>query len=76
MNAGAEATGGMEFGLSNESPIIILNSTCSGNEYSFSDCPGYELDDALGDYCPSGNYQAGVRCIEGEATAYKCILHL
>ena len=52
------------FGLSDETPIL-QNPMCNGTEYTLSDCPGYELNNVAGDYCLSGNYQAGVRCIEG-----------
>ena len=38
---------------------------CNGSEYSLSDCPGYDLNGVSGGYCLSGDYQAGVRCIEG-----------
>ena len=52
------------FGLSDETPIL-QNPMCNGTEYTLSDCPGYELNNVVGDYCLSGNYQAGVRCVEG-----------
>ena len=61
---GSEATGGMVFGLSDEAPIL-QNLMCNGSEYSLSDCPGYDLNGVSGEYCLSGDYQAGVRCIEG-----------
>ena len=61
---GSEATGGMVFGLSDETPIL-QNLMCNGSEYSLSDCPGYDLNGVSGGYCLSGGYQAGVRCIEG-----------
>ena len=52
------------FGLSDETPLST-NLMCNGSEYYLSDCPGYGLSNATDDYCLSGNYQAGVRCIEG-----------
>ena len=52
------------FGLSDETPIL-QNLMCNGSEYSLSDCPGYNLNGVSGEYCLSGDYQAGVRCIEG-----------
>ena len=61
---GSEATGGMVFGLSDETPIL-QNLMCNGSEYSLSDCPGYDLNGVSGEYCLSGDYQAGVRCVEG-----------
>jgi hypothetical protein len=61
---GSEATIGMVFGLSDETPIL-QNLMCNGSEYSLSDCPGYDLNGVSGEYCLSGDYQAGVRCIEG-----------
>ena len=54
----------MLFGLSDESPIL-QDLMCNGSEYSLSDCPGYDLNGVSGEYCLSGDYQAGVRCIEG-----------
>jgi hypothetical protein len=59
-----DETGGMVFGLSDESPIL-QNLMCNGSEYSLSDCPGYDLNGVSGEYCLSGDYQAGVRCVEG-----------
>lgn len=53
------------FGLSNAS-TILQNLGCNGTEYSFNECPGYDLMALDGPYCQSGNYQAGVRCIEGK----------
>ena len=41
---------------------------CNGNEYYLSDCPGYDLNNVTGDYCLSGEYQAGVRCVDGIET--------
>ena len=61
---GSEATGGMVFGLSDETPIL-QNLMCNGSEYTLSECPGYDLNGVSGDYCLSGDYQAGVRCIQG-----------
>ena len=61
---GGEATRGTEFGLSDETPVL-QNLMCNGSEYTLSDCPGYDLNNVTGDYCLSGDYQAGVRCIEG-----------
>ena len=52
------------FGVSDETPLST-NLMCNGSEYYLSDCPGYGLSNATDDYCLSGNYQAGVRCIEG-----------
>ena len=62
---GAEATGGMVFGLSDELPVL-QNLMCNGSEYSLSYCPGYDLNNVTGEHCLSGDYQAGVRCIEGK----------
>ena len=64
MIIGSEATTGSVFGLSDELPILH-NPECNGTEYYLSDCVGYELAFTGGLYCHSGNYQAGVRCIEG-----------
>jgi hypothetical protein len=58
-----EATRGMVFGLSDETPVL-QNLMCNGTEYYLSDCSGYELGDVTGDYCLSGNDQAGIRCVE------------
>ena len=58
-----EATGGSVFGLSDETPVL-QNLMCNGSEYTLTDCPGYDLNNVTGDYCLSGDYQAGVRCIE------------
>ena len=44
---------------------------CNGSEYSLSDCPGYDLNGVSGEYCLSGDNQAGVRCIEGT-----CVDHI
>ena len=52
------------FGLSDESPIL-QNLMCNGSEYSLSDCLGYDLNGVSGEYCLSGDYQAGVRCVQG-----------
>ena len=68
---GSEATGGMVFGLSDEIPML-QNLMCSGNEYSLSDCPGYDLNGVTGTYCLSGDYQAGVRCLEGRELHRHC----
>jgi hypothetical protein len=64
---GSEATGGMVFGLSDETmkPPYFRTLMCNGSEYSLSDCPGYDLNGVSGEYCLSGDYQAGVRCVEG-----------
>ena len=51
------------FGLSDETPVL-QSLMCNGSEYNLSDCPGYDLNNVTGDYCLSGDYQAGVRCIE------------
>ncbi|CAI7991475.1 Deleted in malignant brain tumors 1 protein [Geodia barretti] len=59
----AVATGGGEFGLSDNAPIF-QNLMCNGSEYTFSDCRGYAPNNIVGDYCSSGNHQAGVYCIE------------
>lgn len=59
----------MTFGLSPESPVL-QNLNCSGDEYHFRDCPGYQLGNVTGDYCLSGNYQAGVYCTEVQTTCY------
>ena len=61
---GAEATGGMEFGLSEKSPIL-QNLMCSGNEHNITQCPGYSLTDVNADFCPNSNHQAGFRCVAG-----------
>ena len=61
---GAEATGGITFGLSDETPIL-QNPRCDGNESSLTDCPGFSLATVSGEHCLTGNHQAGVRCIEG-----------
>ena len=63
---GAEATGGMTFGLSDVTPLGE-NVTCIGTEYDYADCPGSGLINDTSDYCLSGRYQAGVRCIQGRA---------
>ena len=60
----AEGTYGSVFGLSDETPVL-QNVMCNGSEYYLSECEGYNLNNVSGDYCLSGNYQAGVRCIEG-----------
>ena len=65
ITTGAEATGGMVFGLSDELPVL-QNLMCNGSEYSLSYCPGYDLNNVTGEHCLSGDYQAGVRCIEGK----------
>ena len=62
----------MEFGLSDETPVL-QNLMCNGSEYTLSDCPGYDLNNVIGDYCLSGDYQAGVRCIE--STINQCFIH-
>ena len=64
LTAGPEATRGTVFGLSDETPVL-QDLMCNGTEYSLSSCPGYDLNNVTGDYCLSGMYQAGVRCIEG-----------
>jgi hypothetical protein len=61
----------VEFGLSDESPVL-QNLMCNGTEYYLSDCRGYELGDVTGDYCLSGNYQAGVRCLEVPTPTSPC----
>ena len=71
---GSEATGGMVFGLSSETPIL-QNLMCNGSEYTLSDCLGYDLNGVSGDYCLSGAYQAGVRCLEGRDLHGHLILH-
>ena len=57
------------FGLSNEPPLL-QNLNCTGSEYYLSDCPGYQPNNVTGDYCLSGNYQAGVQCVEVVARCY------
>ena len=58
---------------------------CNGTEYYLSDCPGYDLNNVTGDYCLGGEYQAGVRCVDGIETlkltlnylyvsSYQCLL--
>ena len=69
---GSEATGGMAFGLSDEAPIL-QNLMCNGSEYSLSDCPGYNLNGVSGEYCLSGDYQAGVRCVQGSNLHRFCL---
>ena len=64
LTAGPEATRGTVFGLSDETPVL-QDLMCNGTEYSLSSCSGYDLNNVTGDYCLSGMYQAGVRCIEG-----------
>ena len=59
----AEATGGMVFGLSDETPLT-RNDVCEGNDYNLTFCEDYEQRNTSDDYCQSGNYQAGVRCIQ------------
>ena len=61
---GAVATEGIEFGLSDEA-VLLQNPMCNGTEYYLTDCRGFTPYSVTGDYCLSGNYQAGVRCIEG-----------
>ena len=64
LKTGPEATLGSVFGLSDETPVL-QNPMCNGTEYYLSDCPGYDLNNVTGDYCLSGEYQAGVRCVDG-----------
>ena len=64
----------MEFGLSDETPVL-QNLMCNGSEYTLSDCPGYDLNNVMGDYCLSGDYQAGVRCIESTINFSTLIIH-
>ena len=64
-----EATFGSVFGLSDETPVL-QNLMCNGTEYYLSDCPGYDLNNVTGLYCLSGNYQAGVRCIDGRTYTF------
>ena len=59
----------MVFGLSDETPVL-QNLNCSGRENYLSDCPGYDLNNVTGDYCLSGQYQAGVRCVEVQTPCY------
>ena len=65
------ATGGMTFGLSDETPVL-QNLMCNGTEYSLSSCTGYQLNNVSGSYCLSGNYQAGVRCVNGKRHYSDC----
>ena len=67
LKTGPEATLGSVFGLSDETPVL-QNPMCNGTEYYLSDCPGYDLNNVTGDYCLSGEYQAGVRCVDGIET--------
>lgn len=60
---GSEATDGEDFGLSDEVPVL-QNLMCNGTEYDLSFCSGYDLNNVVGDYCLSGNFQAGIRCVE------------
>lgn len=57
----ATATGQQYFGLSDETPIL-QNPMCYGYEYDLSECYGYQLKNVQGDYCMSGNNQAGAIC--------------
>ena len=68
--AGGEATGNSTFGLSSETPVV-LNGNCSGTEYYLQECDGYSIEESTSDYCLSGQYQAGVRCIEGLLAIYR-----
>ena len=58
------------FGLSDETPIL-QNLMCNGSEYTLRECPGYDLN---GEYCLSGDYQVGVRCIQG--TGIESLVHI
>jgi hypothetical protein len=69
-NHKAEGTGKAEFGLSYESPFL-QTPMCEGSEYTLSACPSYHLKSVTGDYCLSGKYQAGVRCIRND-TSQRC----
>ena len=62
---GAEATGGVEFGLSDNSPVL-QNLMCSGHEYSLTECPGFNVTDINPELCPGSNDQAGFRCVGGK----------
>ena len=53
------------FGLSDEIPVL-QNLMCNGSEDNLYFCPGYDLNNVTGEHCLSGDYQAGVRCIEGK----------
>ena len=61
---GAEATGGTTFGLSYQTSIF-QSPMCNGNERNLTECPGFSLTSVSGQYCSTGNHQAGVLCIEG-----------
>ena len=75
MFAGGQATGNSTFGLSNQQPVI-LRANCSGTEYDLRDCDNYTISEATTDYCLGGQYQAGVRCLEGVfyyTAMYSCV---
>ena len=63
------------FGLSDETPVL-QNVMCNGSEYSLSYCEGYKPNNISGDYCLSGKYQAGVRCIEGMTILIKNVARI
>ena len=58
--AGAKATIGSDFGLSDET--TIPSPMCIGDEYQLTNCPTFSLNNIN---CSDGNQQAGVYCIEG-----------
>ena len=59
------ATGGSEFGLLDQTPIL-QNPMCHGNESDLTECPGYHLNNVVGGNCLNGNDQAGFRCIKSK----------
>ena len=69
---GAVVVRNNEFGVSEESPIH-QTPMCHGNESSLFDCPGFHSINITGDQCPSGNYLAGVWCIEGRDGSYSSL---
>ena len=68
----AELSSPGEFGLSDETPIL-QNPMCSGSEYYLCDCPGFALNNVVSDYCLSGRYQVGIRCIGGEQPKFNLL---
>ena len=62
---GAVSTRGSEFGLLDQTPIL-QNPMCHGNESDLTECPGYHLNNVVGENCLNGNDQAGFHCIESK----------
>ena len=67
---GGQTTTSGTFGLSDQEPIVV-NAACDGTEYGLEQCNGYSIGEAVSDYCQSGLYQAGVRCLEGLSMVVK-----